>query len=374
MRAAITTRLKLEQPGQQTYTRLHARLGRKLARRRAVRYGLLGINLVILIGVILVVARNPQANVSRATVTAAQNDSIAADPLDQLTSTEIAVNVARMTSLPETTAILNKSQTESAEQAIIQSSATVVAKPQIVATKFASNQDIQTYLVKNGDTVASIAAKFNVTSDSIRWSNSIVGDNVTPGQTLYIPPVNGIVYVVKSGDTPASLAQTYHANKQLIIDDNDAELTGLKVGERIIIPGGQQQTGTTVAYTTSSSSYAAGFPWGTGPIYGYNGYDYGYCTWYVATQIAVPSNWGDASSWAYYAGLSGWTVSSHPTVGAIAQTPYAAGGEGHVAVVDVVSADGTMIKYRDMNGIAGWGRVGYSGWVPASTYPNYITH
>jgi len=45
---------------------------------------------------------------------------------------------------------------------------------------------------------------------------------------------------------------------------------------------------------------------------------------------------GNASSWAYYAVLSGWTVSSSPQVGAIAQTSYAAGGEGHVAVVDAV--------------------------------------
>jgi surface antigen len=72
--------------------------------------------------------------------------------------------------------------------------------------------------------------------------------------------------------------------------------------------------------------------------------------------------------------MSGWSVSSKPTVGAIAQTPYAAGGEGHVAIVDGVSADGTQIKFRDMNGLAGWGRVGYSGWVSASTFPNYITH
>jgi len=32
-----------------------------------------------------------------------------------------------------------------------------------------------------------------------------------------------------------------------------------------------------------------------------------------------------------------------------------------------------MIKYSDMNGLAGWGRVGYSDdWVPASKFPHYI--
>jgi N-acetylmuramoyl-L-alanine amidase len=323
-----------------------------------------------LAGVVWFVVRNPQSNVSVDTSSTAAADTTATDPLDQLSSADIAVNVARLTNLPETTAVTNQSQSESAELAIVQSSATLVAKPQIVATAYKSNQDIQIYIAKAGDSVASIAAKFNVTSDSIRWSNSIIGSTVTPGQKLYIPPVNGIVYVVKAGDTPASLAATYHSDKAQIIAYNDAEISGLHVGELIIIPNGQAQSAT----ATASSSYTSGFPWGTGPVYGYNGYDYGFCTWYVASQIAVPSNWGNASSWAYYAGLSGWTVSSTPSVGAIAQTPYAAGGEGHVAIVDAVSADGTQIKYRDMNGLAGWGAVGYSGWVPASTFPNYITH
>jgi surface antigen len=343
-----------------------------LARRRFVRYGLLAINVLLLAGIVWFVVRNPQASIAVNTTAAAQNNNVATNPLDQLASVDIAVNVARLANLPETTAVTNQSQSENAELATVQSSASLVAKPQIVATAFKSNKDIKKYVARNGDTVAAIAAKFDVTSDSIRWSNSIIGDSVTPGQLLYIPPVNGIVYVVKSGDTPASLAQTYHANKAQIIAYNDAEISGLKVGERIIIPNGQIQSGST--YTTASTgSFASGFPWGTGPLYGSNGYDYGFCTWYVATQIAVPSNWGNASSWAYYAGLSGWTVSSQPSVGAIAQTPYAAGGEGHVAIVDAVSANGKMIKYRDMNGIAGWGRVGYSGWVTASTYPNYIT-
>ena len=93
----------------------------------------------------------------------------------------------------------------------------------------------------------------------------------------------------------------------------------------------------------------------------------------MASKIAVPSNWGNANTWAYYASLSGWHVGPIPSVGAIAQTPYAAGGQGHVAIVDAVSANGTMIKFSDMNGLAGWGRVGYSGWVSASLFPNYIT-
>ena len=93
----------------------------------------------------------------------------------------------------------------------------------------------------------------------------------------------------------------------------------------------------------------------------------------MATKVAVPTNWGNADTWAIYATLSGWTVSSVPRVGAIAQT--SAGYEGHVAVVEAVSPDGSQIQYSDMNNYGdggGWGRVGYSGWVSASTFPHYI--
>jgi surface antigen len=328
---------------------------------------------IVLLAVVTLFVLHSKSGASVGTLSSASNTDKSgspASPLDQLSSADIAVTVARVTNLPEATAVANQAQSVNAELAITQTSDSLVAKPQIVASSFKSNKDIQVYFAKNGDTIEKIASKFGVTSDSIRWSNSLQGSTVSPGQKLYIPPVNGIVYVVKKGDTPASLAAAYSANKQLIVAYNDAEIAGINPGELIIIPNGQ------IAAPAASSGYGAAtgaFPWGSGPIYGNNGYDYGFCTWYVATQIAVPANWGNASTWAYYAALSGWTVSSRPTVGAIAQTPYAAGGEGHVAIVDAVSPDGSQIKYRDMNGIAGWGAVGYSGWVPASTYPNYIT-
>nr|MBP7858083.1 CHAP domain-containing protein [Candidatus Saccharibacteria bacterium] len=80
-------------------------------------------------------------------------------------------------------------------------------------------------------------------------------------------------------------------------------------------------------------------------------------------------NWGNANTWAYYARLSGWRVSSVPTAGAIFQTP--AGWAGHVGIVEEVYDNGTM-KVSDMNGFAGFGRVGYAV-VSVGAYPNYIT-
>jgi surface antigen len=324
---------------------------------------------VIILGIILaVVLQNPRTNGNSGLATSlTSSPATTADtnPLDQLSSADIAQTVAQLGGLPETTAITNQVQSQAADAAIASSNDNVVAKPQVVATALKSRADIQTYTTVAGDTISNLAAKFGVTSDSIRWSNGISGDSVAAGTKLSIPPVSGVVYTVKPGDTPDSLAAKFSTNKDQIIAYNDAEISGLQVGEQILIPNATQATTFFASSTTGGGGSA--FPWGSGPIYGSNGYDYGYCTWYVATQIPVPANWGNASTWAYYARMSGWNVSQAPTVGAIAQK---GGGEGHVAVVIGVNPDGSVV-IRDMNGFAGWGRVG-TGTVSAGFFQNYI--
>ncbi len=341
-------------------------------KRRSIRTGLLVSNLVILALIVFFVL-NAKGS-SQALPVDSSTAAVAVNPLDQVSSADIALTVAQMSSLPETTAVANQEQTAAADVAMANTADNVIAKPEVVTTALKSKANIQDYTTVAGDSVASLASKFGVTSNSIMWSNGLTSNSLSAGQHLVIPPVNGIIYIVKAGDTPSSLAARYNANAQEIIAYNDAEIGGLQVGEQIIIPNGTLATAS--VSSASSASYNAdssAFPWGSGPIYGSNGYDYGYCTWYVATQIAVPSNWGNASSWAYYAALSGWNVSETPTVGSIAQTADAAGGEGHVAIVDAVNSDGSEIEIRDMNGVAGWGRVGYSGWISTSTFQHYIT-
>lgn len=341
----------------------------KRSHKRIVRMGLLSANVALLAIVVGFVLRNPSAG-QTVRQNAFASDTNAANPLDELSSSDIAVHVAQMASLPETTAVVNQADTVSIQMALSTPDEAIVSKPQIVKTDTASYLDIKTYVVKDDDTLASLASKFGVTSDSIRWSNNLAGSYLQPGKKLYIPPENGIVYVVKAGDTPEKLASKYGASKETIISFNDAEVGGLQVGRRILIPGG---TNTTTSYTLSaapSPSATSGAAWGGAAIYGYNGYDYGWCTWYVASKVSVPANWGNANTWDNYASGAGWTVSSAPRVGAIAQTDR--GYWGHVAYVEAVSPDGKMMKFSDMNGLAGWGRVGYSDWVPVSSYPKYI--
>jgi surface antigen len=341
----------------------------KRSKKRLLRWSIIGGNvlLLMLVGIFVLTNRSTSQTVRASTLNSAvATASSLSKPLDTLSSAQIALTAAQMSGLPELTAIHNQADSDSLLLAVVPNDSNALAKPQIVSTALKSRQDIIHYSTVSGDTIDSLSTKFGVSTQSIQWSNNITGNNVAAGVKLVIPPVNGIVYAVKSGDTPSSIAQKYSADEGQIIAINDAEINGLQVGEQIIVPNGKIAVVATYAsYSSVSSSFAA--------IYGGNGYAYGYCTYYVATRVAVPTNWGNANTWDDYARLSGWTVSSRPVAGAIAQSDSMS-YLGHVAYVEQVSPDGSQIIYSDMNGLRGWGAVGTSGWVPAEMFQHYLYH
>lgn len=351
-----------------------------MSQRRVVRYSLLSLNILLLGGIILFVLQTAPSNDSAHQNVAESTNSReqTVDPLDQLSTADIAVNLAQMANMAETPAVTNQADSASTQLTVpVQSM--VVAKPQAVATELKSSKDIVTYTVQPGDTIASIAAKFNVTSESIQWSNNISGNAVGAGTKLVIPPVNGIVYTVKAGDTPDTLAQKYRASKDQIIAYNDAELGGLSVGQQIIIPNGQQPV-------TSYASFGGGFG-GVGAysaVYGYNGYDRGFCTWYVADRRAaigrpLPANLGDAWTWDDRAAAAGIRVDNNPAVGAAVVTSTNS-RPGHVAIVEAVNADGSVWisemnsrgqrSMTDATPAGGFNRVDYK-LIPASSARGY---
>lgn len=362
--------------GVQKKTKGYKKLLRKTFRRskkRIIRYGLLFANVCLLVAVIFLVVNNSNTSsgAEQQNLLVSDSSTSSSSPLDQLSSADIAVHVASLTRMPEVNAVKNQADTESAQLAITPADDKVVAKPQVVATARKSNKDIKAYTVQSGETITSIAAKFSVSSDSIRWSNGLTGDSVGAGTQILLPPsgLNGIVYTVKSGDTPESLAELYRTNKEAIIAFNDAEVGGLKVGARIIIPDGAKPVARVATNTGiySGSSFAWG---GFAPTYaggGGNGYDYGYCTWYASVRRAqagrpIPSNLGNASSWKILAQRAGFGVGNTPAAGAVIWTPprdyY-----GHVGYVESVDPDGT-VHVSEMN-VAGWGRVSSKTLSPA---------
>ncbi|OGD67829.1 hypothetical protein A3F08_01550 [Candidatus Berkelbacteria bacterium RIFCSPHIGHO2_12_FULL_36_9] len=85
----------------------------------------------------------------------------------------------------------------------------------------------------------------------------------------------------------------------------------------------------------------------------YNGYFYGFCTWYVANKRQdIPNNWGNAKSWLNSAQNDGRITGKNPQVGAIMVTKES--WAGHVGYVEKV--DGNEVTISEMN-YRGWGRI-----------------
>src|SRR4051812_34258970 len=158
------------------WRRVFSRVARVKANRRFVRYSLLALNLAILAIISVFALRSTQAdNVLNKSLSVSPGSDTSAEPLDQLSSADIAVNAAVATGLAETTAVHNQADSVAAELTVAPADTTVVAKPQTVVSAFKSSKDIKTYVVNPGDTVASIAAAFGITSDSVMWSNGLNG-------------------------------------------------------------------------------------------------------------------------------------------------------------------------------------------------------
>ncbi|HET7473668.1 MAG TPA: M23 family metallopeptidase [Candidatus Limnocylindrales bacterium] len=97
---------------------------------------------------------------------------------------------------------------------------------------------IKTYRVKSGDTLTGIASKFHVSMMTLWWANDLKNkDDLRIGQTLTIPPVDGLVITVRTSDTLASLAAKYHADADEIMEINELTDPNLVVGQTLTIPG-----------------------------------------------------------------------------------------------------------------------------------------
>ena len=103
-----------------------------------------------------------------------------------------------------------------------------------------ANDQISTYVVREGDTLSAIAKMFNVTINTIVWTNDIKNGKVKPGETLVILPISGIQHTVKQGDSIESIAKAYKGDIDEIVSFNQIDKnTKLSVGDIIIVPDGE---------------------------------------------------------------------------------------------------------------------------------------
>ncbi len=223
-----------------------------------------------------------------------------------------------------------------------------------------------TYTVSDGENMESIASKFNLSTDQIRWSNGLKTTSISTGDVLYLTKnVSGIVYTVKADDTLESISEKYGSNVASIIALNGLQVSGIKEGMKIAIEGGtlpEKERPEYVPPVTRPPIYIYTYLGSTNtrediviihPSYEYfgygndNGYAYGNCTWWAKyMRPDLPSNLGNANMWAYNARNRGYAVDNTPSAGAVFQT--SAGWAGHVGYVESVNGDGS-ITVTEMN-------------------------
>ncbi len=113
------------------------------------------------------------------------------------------------------------------------------------------------YTVEAGDSVFTIAKQFNIKPETVLWANEdLLQDNpneLSIGQNLKIPAVDGVIYKWKTNDTIDNIAQKFKTDSEAILTwpDNHIDLSNPKIssGTMVMIPGGSRELRTWVVPT-----------------------------------------------------------------------------------------------------------------------------
>lgn len=106
----------------------------------------------------------------------------------------------------------------------------------------ANRVDVTTYQVQPGDAVERIARRFNLQIHTLLSANPKVAKPphlLQIGQTLVIPPSDGVFYSIQSGDTLEAIALKFKSSSQTIVGfapNGIVDANVLSVGAKIFIP------------------------------------------------------------------------------------------------------------------------------------------
>ena len=95
-----------------------------------------------------------------------------------------------------------------------------------------------TYTVKSGDNLYSIARKYNTSVSEITRLNNLTGTSLSIGQQLLIPSSNvssSVTYTVQKGDSLYSIARRYNTTVDSIKAKNNLKSNLLNIGQVLII-------------------------------------------------------------------------------------------------------------------------------------------
>lgn len=88
-----------------------------------------------------------------------------------------------------------------------------------------------TYIVKRGDSLYSIANQYGISVDSLKNANNLSNNLLSVGQTLTIPPTSLTTHVVKRGDSLYSIANQYGVTVDSLKAKNNLSSNLLSIGQ-----------------------------------------------------------------------------------------------------------------------------------------------
>ena len=134
-------------------------------------------------------------------------------------------------------------------------SSNILQVGQILVLPSSTNDDNSgnTYTVKSGDSLWSIANKYNTTVSELKSLNNLSSDALQIGQILNIPSNSvsaGNTYTVKSGDSLWSIANKYNTTVSNLKSLNNLSSDVLQIGQVLNVPSSSVSAGNT--YTVKS--------------------------------------------------------------------------------------------------------------------------
>ena len=102
----------------------------------------------------------------------------------------------------------------------------------------------QNYTVKSGDTISGITKKFGLSNISTLIAVNNI-DNVRglrSGQKLIVPSMDGLYHTVQGGESIASIASKYNCSTADLLDVNDLSTDVIAAGTKLFIPGAKMDS------------------------------------------------------------------------------------------------------------------------------------
>ena len=113
-----------------------------------------------------------------------------------------------------------------------------------IPTKTVDIGETDIYQVQAGDTLYSIARKYNISVNELKNLNKLIDNTLSIGQILEVP--SGLSsynsYIVDKGDTLYSIAKKFDTSVNKLKELNNLSSNMLSIGQKLLIPIGEETT------------------------------------------------------------------------------------------------------------------------------------